>query len=70
MYLPQVEHISNDDKKNVINKKGKINKINLKNVVLNINLTSKREIEFILKPDNGKIVRPYQVLKKIFNFTD
>jgi len=53
-----------------LNKKGKINKINLKNVVLNISLTSKREIEFILKPDNGKIVRPYQVLKKIFNFTD
>ncbi|MBW2590017.1 MAG: DUF2344 domain-containing protein, partial [Deltaproteobacteria bacterium] len=52
------------------NKKGKINKVNLKNVVLNICLTSKKEIEFILKPDNGKIVRPYQVLKKIFNFTD
>ncbi|MBW2591198.1 MAG: TIGR03960 family B12-binding radical SAM protein, partial [Deltaproteobacteria bacterium] len=53
-----------------LSKKGKINKINLKNVVLNITLTSKREIEFILKPDNGKIVRPYQILKKIFNFTD
>lgn len=53
-----------------LNKKGKINKINLKNVVLNIRLTSKKEIEFILKPDNGKTVRPYQVLKKIFNFTD
>lgn len=53
-----------------LNKKGKINKINLKNVVLNINLTSKKEIEFILKPDKGKTVRPYEVLKKIFNFTD
>jgi len=53
-----------------LNKKGKINKINLKNVVLNICLTSKKEIEFILKPDNGKIVRPYEVLKKIFNFTE
>lgn len=53
-----------------LNKKGKINKINLKNVVLNICLTSKEEIEFILKPDNGKTVRPYHVLKKIFNFTD
>ncbi|MBW2252115.1 MAG: DUF2344 domain-containing protein [Deltaproteobacteria bacterium] len=53
-----------------LNKKGKIIKINLKNVVLNINLTSKKEIEFILKPDNGKTVRPYEVLKKIFNFTD
>ena len=53
-----------------LNKKGKINKINLKNVVLNIKLISKEEIEFILKPDNGKIVRPYEVLKKIFNFTD
>lgn len=53
-----------------LNKKGKISKINLKNVVSNICLTSKKEIEFILKPDNGKIVRPYQVLKKIFNFTD
>ncbi len=53
-----------------LNKKGKINKINLKKIVLNICLTSKKEIEFILKPDNGKIVRPYQVLKKIFNFTD
>jgi len=53
-----------------LNKKGKINKINLKNVVLNIKLISKKEIEFILKPDNGKIVRPHEVLKKIFNFTD
>jgi len=53
-----------------LNKKGKINKINLKNVVLNIKLASKEEIEFILKPDNGKIVRPYEVLKKIFNFTE
>jgi radical SAM family uncharacterized protein/radical SAM-linked protein len=53
-----------------LNKKEKKIKINLKNVVLNIRLTSKKEIEFILKPDNGKTVRPYQVLKKIFNFTD
>jgi len=53
-----------------LNKKGKINKINLKNVVLNIKLASKEEIEFILKPDNGKIVRPYEVLKKIFDFTE
>ena len=53
-----------------LNKKGKTTKINLKNVVLNIRLTSKKEIEFLLKPDNGKIVRPYEVLKKIFNFTD
>ncbi len=53
-----------------INKKGKVNKINLKNVVFDFKLTSKKEIEFILKPDNGKIVRPYEVLKKIFNFTD
>ena len=52
------------------NKKGKKNKINLKNVVLNIKLTSKKEIEFLLKPDNGKIVRPYEVLKKIFKLTD
>ena len=53
-----------------LNKKGKTNKINLKNVVLNIGLTSTKEIEFLLKPDNGKTVRPYEVLKKIFNFTD
>jgi len=53
-----------------LNKKGKVNKINLKNVVLDFKLTSKKEIEFILKPDNGKIVRPYEILKKIFNFTD
>lgn len=53
-----------------LNKKGKTIKINLKKIVSEISLTSKKEIEFILKPDNGKIVRPYQVLKKIFNFTD
>ena len=53
-----------------LSKKGKINKINLKNVVSKISLTSKKEIEFILKPDNGKTVRPNQVLKTIFNLTD
>ena len=53
-----------------LNKKGKVHKINLKNVVLDIKLTSKKDIEFMLKPDNGKIVRPYEVLKNIFNFTD
>ena len=53
-----------------LNKKGKTTKINLKNVVKNILLTSNKEIEFILKPDNGKIVRPFEVLKKIFNFPD
>jgi len=53
-----------------LSKKRKINKINLKNVVSKINLISKKEIEFILKPDNGKTVRPNQVLKTIFNLTD
>jgi radical SAM family uncharacterized protein/radical SAM-linked protein len=53
-----------------MNKKGKINKINLKNVVLDIRLISKKEIEFKLKPYNGKNVRPYEVLKKIYDFTD
>ncbi|MBW1820145.1 MAG: TIGR03960 family B12-binding radical SAM protein [Deltaproteobacteria bacterium] len=53
-----------------LSKKRKINKINLKNVVSKISLISKKEIEFILKPDNGKTVRPNQVLKTIFNLTD
>jgi len=53
-----------------LNKKGKTIKINLKNVVKNILFTSNREIEFLLKPDNGKIVRPFEVLKKIFNLPD
>ena len=53
-----------------VNKKGKTIKINLKNVVKNIIFTSNKEVEFILKPDNGKIVRPFEILKKIFNFPD
>jgi radical SAM family uncharacterized protein/radical SAM-linked protein len=53
-----------------LNKKGKTTKINLKNVVFNIRLKSKKEVEFMLKPDNGKIVKPYEVLQEIFNFTE
>ena len=53
-----------------LNKKGRTTKINLKNVVKNIIFTSNKEVEFILKPDNEKIVRPFEVLKKIFNFPD
>jgi len=67
-----IKNFKNEEKVVVerLSKKRKINKINLKNVVSKISLISKKEIEFILKPDNGKTVRPNQVLKTIFNLTD
>ncbi|MDY6790679.1 MAG: TIGR03960 family B12-binding radical SAM protein [Thermodesulfobacteriota bacterium] len=67
-----IEDFNNQEKVVVtrINKKGKAKQINLKNAVVNLQLKSEQEIEFLLKPDNGKIVRPHQVLQKIFNFTE
>lgn len=53
-----------------LNKKGKLQKINLKDAVVEFDLISKRRLIITLKSESGKKVRPNEVIKKVFNLSD
>ena len=53
-----------------INKKGKRKALNLKELVKNINIVSHDRLVFTLSSEPGNMVRPVEVLKKIFPLSD
>ena len=53
-----------------LNKKGKLQTINLKDAVMDFDLISKRRLIITLKSDSGKKIRPNEVIKKVFNLSD
>jgi radical SAM-linked protein len=53
-----------------INKKGMIKKIDLKEAVKNIDQISPGRLEMALSTEPGKMVRPAEVLKKIFSLSE
>jgi len=53
-----------------INKKGKQKLINLKELVKTIKIASNDRLEMTLSSESGNMVRPVEVLKKIFPLTD
>ena len=52
------------------NQKGKLKKINLKDIVVVAELSNSRNLALTLKCEPGKNVRPSQVLRHIFNLSD
>ena len=52
------------------NRKGKIKKIDLKHMVLNIHLVSPRELQMSLMEEEGKTIRPLEVIKEIFSLPE
>lgn len=53
-----------------INKKGKRKSLNLKELVKTIKIESHDRLEMALSSESGNMVRPFEVLKKIFPLTD
>jgi radical SAM-linked protein len=53
-----------------INKKGKQKLLNLKELVKTIKIVSNDRLEMTLSSESGNMVRPVEVLKKIFPLTD
>jgi radical SAM family uncharacterized protein/radical SAM-linked protein len=51
------------------NRKGKIKKINLKEMVINLALLAPNQVRMILKSEPGQTVRPFEVLEKVFGLS-
>jgi radical SAM-linked protein len=51
-------------------RKGKLKKINLKDIVVNSELHNSRHLELTLQTGPGKTVRPFDILRHIFKFSD
>jgi radical SAM family uncharacterized protein/radical SAM-linked protein len=52
------------------NRKGKLKKINLKDMVVNIELSDSKYLEMTLRSEPGKTVRPADVLRHVFDLSD
>ena len=52
------------------NRKGKLKKINLKDMVIDIDLLDSRRLQMTLSSTPGKTVRPAQILRHIFDFSE
>jgi radical SAM family uncharacterized protein/radical SAM-linked protein len=52
------------------NRKGKLKKINLKDMVVNIELTDSKNLEMSLRSEPGKTVRPADVLRHVFDLAE
>jgi len=53
-----------------IDKKGRLKKIDLKYMVLDIELLKPDKLQMILRSESGKTARPLEVIKEIFKLTD
>ena len=53
-----------------INRKGKLKKINLKDLILEIELLNQHKLKMTLRAESGKTVRPLEVIKEIFGLID
>jgi hypothetical protein len=51
-------------------RKGKLKKIDLKDIVINSKLLDARHMELTLQSEPGKTVRPFDVLRHIFKLSD
>jgi len=61
---------SSDVTISVSNRKGKLKKINLKDMVINIELLDTKRLQMTLSSEPGKTVRPAQILRHIFNIPE
>jgi radical SAM family uncharacterized protein/radical SAM-linked protein len=52
------------------NRKGKLKKINLKDMVVNIELSDSKHLQMTLKSEPGKSVRPAEVLRHVFDLPE
>lgn len=53
-----------------VNRKGKLKKIDFKDMVLKINLTEPRRMMIRLRSEPGKTARPFEIIKGIFNLSE
>jgi radical SAM-linked protein len=54
----------------VSNRKGKLKKINLKDMVVNIELLDSKQLQVSLADETGKTLRPAKILGPVFNLSD
>jgi hypothetical protein len=54
----------------VTSRKGKLKKIDLKDIVENSEFVNSRQLKFTLRSEPGKSVRPFDVLRHIFNLSE
>jgi hypothetical protein len=54
----------------VASRKGKLKKIDLKDIVERCEFVSSRQLKFTLRSEPGKTVRPFDVLRHIFNLSE
>ncbi|MDI6688054.1 MAG: TIGR03960 family B12-binding radical SAM protein [Desulfobacterales bacterium] len=53
-----------------VNRKGKVKKIDFKDMVLKINLVKPHTMMIKLRSESGKIARPFEIIKGIFNLSE
>jgi len=63
-------HTSSEVAFTLTNRKGKLKKIDLKDMVVNIELSDLKHLQTTLKSEPGKTVRPAEVLRHIFDLAD
>jgi len=51
-------------------KKGTLKNVDLKDIIIDIDLISKRKSQMKLKSEPGKIIRPFEVMKEVFNLPE
>ena len=52
------------------NRKGKLKKLDLKDTVIDNKLLDSHNLELTLRFEPGKIIRPFEVLRRIFNLNE
>ena len=63
-------HTSSEVAFTLTNRKGKLKKIDLKDMVVNIELSDLKHLRTTLKSEPGKTVRPAEVLRHIFDLAE
>ncbi|MDO9566244.1 MAG: TIGR03960 family B12-binding radical SAM protein [Candidatus Desulfaltia sp.] len=61
---------SPDFVKTRVNRKGKVKKIDFKDMVLKINLTEPSKMMISLRSEPGRTARPFEIIKEIFNLSE
>jgi hypothetical protein len=54
----------------LLGRKGKLKKLDLKAIVESSELVNSRQLKFTLRSEPGKTVRPFDILRHVFNLSE
>jgi hypothetical protein len=61
---------SNEVMMDYVDKKGTLKKINLTDIVLNIDILDANRMNIVIRNDSGKIIRPFDILTQMFTLSE